>query len=138
MIVKKDLVELKSIIKYVFTNIIKYYDESSLQEAFNVFRLEHYGFPEYEWLTTKDMLEILDIKYTCTDDVYSFDLNKINTGELVHLTYDGTYLYVPYNNKVEKYLCPISTLLFAEIMYAINGNQPIFQTIKEYFNLATE
>lgn len=140
IVMNKDLVKLKNTVKYVMSNLIKYEDNLSLEAILNIFNLERYGFPKNEELTTEEMLEILDIKYTYTDNTYLFNVKDTETGKLIHLTYDGTYLYIPHYTECKrvKYFCPISTLLFVEIMYVIGNNKPIADTIKKYFNLATE
>ena len=140
IVMNKNLVKLKNTVKYVMSNLIKYEDNLSLEAILNIFNLERYGFPKNEELTTEEMLDILDIKYTHTDNTYLFNAKDIETGKLIHLTYDGTYLYIPHcaERKQVKYFCPISTLLFVEIMYVIGNNKPITDTVKKYFNLATE
>ena len=78
-----------------------------------------------------ELLEILNIKHSFCDGVYSFQLKEITTGDIVKMSYDNEYLTVEYFDESvscgpsQRFSCPTAGTLLREILYNINFNRAL-------------
>ena len=76
-----------------------------------------------------ELLEILNIKHSFCDGVYSFQLKEITTGDIAKMSYDNEYLTVEYFDESgsrgpsQRFSCPTAGTLLREILYNINFNR---------------
>lgn len=76
-----------------------------------------------------ELLEILNIKHSFCDSVYSFQLKEITTGDIAKMSYDNEYLTVEYFDESvscgpsQRFSCPTAGTLLREILYNINFNR---------------
>lgn len=76
-----------------------------------------------------ELLEILNIKHSFCDGVYSFQLKEITTGDIAKISYDNEYLTVEYFDESrsrglpQRFSCPTAGTLLREILYDINFNR---------------
>lgn len=76
-----------------------------------------------------ELLEILNIKHSFCDGVYSFQLKEITTGDIAKMSYDNEYLTVEYFDELgsrgqsQRFSCPTAGTLLREILYNINFNR---------------
>ena len=76
-----------------------------------------------------ELLEILNIKHSFCDSIYSFQLKEITTGDIVKMSYDNEYLTVEYFDESvscgpsQRFSCPTAGTLLREILYNINFNR---------------
>lgn len=76
-----------------------------------------------------ELLEILNIKHSFYDSIYSFQLKEITTGDIVKMSYDNEYLTVEYFDESgsrgpsQRFSCPTAGTLLREILYNINFNR---------------
>ena len=76
-----------------------------------------------------ELLEILNIKYSFCDGVYSFQLKEIATSDIVKMSYDNKYLTVEYFDELgsrglpQRFGCLTAGTLLREILYNINYNR---------------
>lgn len=76
-----------------------------------------------------ELLEILNIKHSFYDSIYSFQLKEITTGDIVKMSYDNEYLTVEYFDESvscgpsQRFGCPTAGTLLREILYNINFNR---------------
>lgn len=76
-----------------------------------------------------ELLEILNIKHSFCDGIYSFQLKEITTGDIVKMSYDNEYLTVEYFDESgsrglpQRFGCPTAGTLLREILYNINFNR---------------
>ena len=76
-----------------------------------------------------ELLEILNIKHSFCDGIYSFQLKEITTGDITKMSYDNEYLTVEYFDESgsrgpsQRFSCPTAGTLLREILYNINFNR---------------
>ena len=76
-----------------------------------------------------ELLEILNIKHSFCDGIYSFQLKEITTGDIAKMSYDNEYLTVEYFGELgsrglpQRFGCPTAGTLLREILYNINFNR---------------
>lgn len=76
-----------------------------------------------------ELLEILNIKHSFCDSIYSFQLKEITTGDIAKMSYDNEYLTVEYFDESascgpsQRFSCPTAGTLLREILYNINFNR---------------
>lgn len=73
-----------------------------------------------------ELLEILNIKHSFCDGIYSFQLKEITTGDIAKMSYDNEYLTVEYFDESgsrgpsQRFSCHTAGTLLREILYNIN------------------
>lgn len=78
-----------------------------------------------------ELLEILNIKHSFCDGIYSFQLKEITTGDIVKMSYDNEYLTIEYFEESgsrglpQRFGCPTAGTLLREILYNINYNKTL-------------
>lgn len=78
-----------------------------------------------------ELLEILNIKHSFCDGIYSFQLKEITTGDIAKMSYDNEYLTVEYFDESvscglpQRFSCPTAGTLLREILYNINYNKTL-------------
>ena len=76
-----------------------------------------------------ELLEILNIKHSFCDGIYSFQLKEITTGDIAKMSYDNEYLTVEYFDESvsrglpQRFSCSTAGTLLREILYNINFNR---------------